>query len=289
VANQLPFYSGHTEKKLQAIENYLQRFLLVVSKQKFKTVYIDAFAGTGSLPIKQDTGGLLDIDDAQEIVQGSAIRALKLAPGFDRYIFIETSAAKLDELRETVAKSGASKAKCEFVCGDAGVEIGKLCPLLSERDVRSVVFLDPFGNQVSWDTLQALASTKHVDLWYLFPAGHGVHRQISGQGTFTPEQEQSLNRLFGPHPWHSAFVGLETRNDLFGTTIRSVKVADVEDITRFMIKCMDTIFDGGVCQHWLPLGRDGAHQYSLIFAMANPAARATKIGHDIAKHIMTRK
>ena len=137
-------------------------------------------------------------------------------------------------------------------------------------------------------TLEALAKTQHVDLWYLFPSMLGVYRQIGNTNAkMTQEQEASLDRLFGPHDWRTAFIKKKTNWDLFGPTEIDVKVANVNDITRFKIECLKKIFHGGVLEKWMPLGRNDAHWYSLIFAMANPSSNAKKAGHAIANHIMT--
>ena len=34
---------------------------------------------------------------------------------------------------------------------------------------RAVLFLDPYGMQVEWATIEAVAKTKAIDLWLLFP------------------------------------------------------------------------------------------------------------------------
>jgi three-Cys-motif partner protein len=47
---------------------------------------------------------------------------------------------------------------------------------------RAVVFLDPFGMQVTWNTIQAIAETKAIDLWVLFPLGIGVMRMLPNHG-----------------------------------------------------------------------------------------------------------
>jgi len=187
-----------------------------------------------------------------------------------------------------VSRQNVSPKNIEYICGNANEELLRLCPLLTKSNVRAVVFLDPFGNQVDWWTLDALARTHHVDLWYLFPAMLGVYRQIgNAHAKMTPEQVASLNSLFGPHDWKNAFIKREENQDLFGLNEHDVKIADVNDITRFKIECLETIFKGGVLKRWLPLGRNNAHWYSLIFAMANPSVNAKKAGHAIADHIMT--
>jgi three-Cys-motif partner protein len=287
--SQRRFGGGHTERKLDAVASYLESFLQALSKQPLRTYYIDAFAGSGTIPM--GAGGELfeGIGDAREFMEGSALRALKLSRKFDEYVFIEKDRKKLDELRTVVSTVTGAAERTNFVRGDANEEILKLCPTLSKPASRSVVFFDPFGSQVQWSTLEALAKTQHVDLWYLYPAGQGVNRQIAGDGRTTVEQEDSLNRMFGPHDWREALLAKEPVHDLFDRIERTYKTAGIDQITRFMIACMKTIFKGDVLDNWLPLGRDGAHWYSLIFAMANPGAQAKKIGHEIAKHIMTRK
>ena len=89
-----------------------------------------------------------------------------------------------------------------------------------------------------------------------------------------------------PLRYVSAFSGERPPDDVSRLTIAS-NGANVNDITRFKIECLETIFKGGVLRKWLPLGRNNAHWYSLIFAMANPSTNAKKAGHAIANHIMT--
>jgi three-Cys-motif partner protein len=289
MSTQKKFYHPDTEKKLKALEGYLRSYLDVMSKQKFETIYIDAFAGSGELPEPATTGLFGDEVDSDEFVRGSALRALEAERKFSKYIFIEKDKAKLSELQHRVSEVSNVKDRVQFIQGDASQELMKLCPHLSKMNVRALVFLDPFGNQVGWELLDALAKTKHIDLWYLFPAMLGVYRQIGNlNAKMDDDKIASLDKLFGQNDWRTAFIERKSVDDLFGTTEVSEKIADVEDITRFKIKCLKSIFEGGVSDKWLPLGRAGSHWYSLIFAMANPSPPAVKAGHSIANHIMTR-
>jgi hypothetical protein len=95
-----------------------------------------------------------------------------------------------------------------------------------------------------------------------------------------------LNRLFGPHDWRAAITGQKTADDLFGRVSTPKKLLDVNGIARYMIQCMKTEFEGGVLDQWLPLGPDGAHWFSLLFAWANPEPRArlaAKFALDVLK------
>ena len=290
MGKQAKFYHKDTEKKLIAIEEYLKSFLTVMKNQNFETVYIDAFAGSGTLPIKADIGFLGGTVDADELVLGSAARALALKHKFSKYIFVEASKSKIEELKTFTATDNNSEQKIDFLTGDANDELMKLCPMLSKSNVRAVVFLDPFGNQVGWELLKALANTQHVDLWYLFPSMLGVYRQIGNtDAKMEPNKENSLNRLFGPNDWRGAFIKRSTTRDLFGDQQTDNKVANVEDITRFQIQCLKSIFKGGVSDRWLPLGRNNSHWYSHLFAMANPSEKAVRAGHAIANSILSKK
>ncbi len=159
-----------------------------------------------------------------------------------------------------------------------------------ERNDRALVFLDPFGNQVNWNTLEAIAATRKIDLWYLFPAGLGVARQIKNAGDIVSDAEASLDRMFGGGEWREECVALETKPDLFSDDLTVTrKIATAEGITRYMIKKMGMIFGGCVSQSWLPLGRDGRHNFSLLFACSNPASTAKGLAQKVAHEIMTRK
>ena len=84
-------------------------------------------------------------------------------------------------------------------------------------------------------------------------------------------------------------IGQKTVPTLFGDVDLTEKQSSAAEATRFMIERMKTIFDGRVLDSWLPLGRSGAHWYSLIFACGNPNKRAWEIASRIATAVMTRK
>src|SRR5256885_13893363 len=132
------------------------------------------------------------------------------------------------------------------------------------RAWRAVVFLDPYGNQVDWNTIAAPGRTEAVDLWYLFPAGLGVARQIGKDGKVHYTHGPSLDRIFGTSDWRAALLEEKSEPDLFQAERSSVqKIATPDSITRYMIQRMKTEFRGGVLDDWLPLGSNGTHMYSL--------------------------
>lgn len=176
--------------------------------------------------------------------------------------------------------------RMEFHCGDANTELRAFCQRIDWRKSRAIVFLDPYGNHVNWETVEIIAATKAIDMWYLFPAGLGVHRQISRSGSVHATHENSLNSLLGTVDWQGQFLQRTTTNDLFGASERIEKIATPISITEFMIDRLRGPFEGRVAAKWLPLGSRGVHMYSLIFACANPSPPAWKLANKIANAVL---
>ncbi|HEX3674143.1 MAG TPA: three-Cys-motif partner protein TcmP, partial [Rhizomicrobium sp.] len=218
---------------------------------------------------------------------GSSKRALKLGTNFSKYIFVDRKKANVKELEALKSQYPDIRDRIEIRYSDANHELREFCSRWP-RNQRAVVFLDPFGNQVEWETIEAVAATRAIDLWYLFPAGLGVHRQIS-KGGGHEGREASLDQLLGTPDWRTAFVTATESMDLFGPKMEKTKVATPESITEFMIDRMKTVFKGGVLDEWLPLGANGRHSYSLIFACANPDPKANELALRLAKAVLRRK
>ena len=216
---QHAFGGKHTVEKLDRLEKYLERFLTAFKNIDWveETVYFDAFAGTGEVPKAGSVPSLpLDCDD-QAFIVGSALRALRLDLSFGRYIFVEMNKKKAAELKARLASDFPDKMHLIDVRSeDANDALRTFCnePKWGKR--RAVVFLDPCGSQVSWATLELLAKTKAVDVWYLFPALWGVTRQMGKKGAVHETHTASLDRLVGTDAWRALIKTRTEPEDLFG-------------------------------------------------------------------------
>jgi three-Cys-motif partner protein len=279
------FGSAHTKSKLDKLEAYLRAFTTALKHQRFELIYFDAFAGTPDIDVGSADVPLLSAQDFRPLIQGSSRRALKFA-NFSKFIFVERKRANVSELVSLKREHSALSERIEIRHGDANVELQRFCGNWP-RMRRAVVFLDPFGNQVTWDTLTRIAATRAIDLWYLFPAGLGVHRQIGKSGAAHADHHAaSLDKLLGTPDWRAAFAETKETADLFGPTRQQRKTATPESITEFMIARMKRIFAGGVLDEWLPLGSEGRHSYSLIFACANPDPKANTLAMRLARAVL---
>lgn len=84
-----------TEEKLRRLEAYLGAYTRIFRKNPraafLTTIYVDAFAGTGSRAQGTEGSSALTLfdQDFEEFKKGSARIALETDPSFDRFLFIE--------------------------------------------------------------------------------------------------------------------------------------------------------------------------------------------------------
>jgi three-Cys-motif partner protein len=284
--SQVRFGGQHTELKLQVLQKYLESYTTALKFQNFETVFFDAFAGTGEIPSGDQPADLLATEDLGSFIAGSARRALSITTSFSRYVFVEQSVQKIDELRRLALEFPHLAHRMQFEQGDANSRVREFCQSTNWKNTRAVIFLDPFGNQVNWKTVEEIAGSKAIDLWYLFPAGLGVHRQIGKDGRVHETHGQSLDNLLGTKEWRESFLKPTTEVDLFGAAEKIEKVATPKSITEFMIDRMKGPFGGRVTDKWLPLGSRNVHMYSLIFACANPAEKAWRLANKLATAVL---
>lgn len=287
------FGGSHTEQKLEAVTSYLQAYVTVMKKQRFKLTYVDAFAGSGASQSAahgshSETRLLEDeVYDADTIIIGSPIRALSVEPPFDRYLFVDANPANVRSLEKLVAEFPTRKSK--VLEGDANAHLLAFAEFLDrERFERAAVFLDPFGLSVRWETVARLAATEKVDLWYLVPV-LGMSRQIRSDGTFLPSANK-IDEIWGSSEWRSKAVReAEPIEDLFGQIDkRFEKVAKAEKFSEMFRERLGEVYKGGVAKSYLPLGRGRLHEFSLMFACANPSPSAAGAALRIANHILGR-
>lgn len=274
-----------TGRKLEVIQTYLEMYQKALTGRGFHTVYLDAFSGTGEVRFSSPLENSLVDGEVADVIEGSAVRAAEIDPPFSELIFVEKSRAKLEAL-ESRFSSHRLRDRMSFSAADANIFIQEFCRTRNWRKERAVVFLDPFGSQVRWETIQAIADTRAIDLWYLFPAGLSVFRQIGANGVVDETHEPSVTRLFGTEEWKSAFLKPSAQSDLFGDgEERFDKTVTPESAAGFMIERMKTIFRGGVLDvdHMVPLGKLSYPSFYLLFAWANPSEKARPLANKLSK------
>ncbi len=291
-----------TEDKLRRIGDYLDAYMKIFTANprasKLNTIYLDAFAGTGfrTSPVAKDRaeGSLfedaLEDPDANALKKGSAYVALRTDPPFGRYVFVDrnpTHAESLGALRQEFPELAD---RITVRAADANTFLQEWCRKTDWDKNRAVVFLDPYGMQVDWSTIESIAATKAIDLWILFPLGQAVNRLLTRKDIPGGGQAHRLTRFFGTEDWKEAFYEEASSQpsmfDLFGEETGYAKRTNFDAIGRFFVDHLQRVFVG-VSKNPLPLQNSkGVPLFLLCFAAANP--KGAKPALKIANHLLRR-
>lgn len=283
------FGGGWTERKLSALRDYLEAYKTALSNTPFYLEYIDAFAGTGYRQQKTVDGTFLfpELADeaAQEYLDGSARVALQVSKPFDRYTFVELSRDKSQELAALSGEFPNLADRIHVVASDANEYLlSRAHEDWLRNRARSVVFIDPFGMQIEWKTVEALAATQAVDLWLLYPVS-AINRLLSASGVKFETWERRLDIVFGGPEWRDAFYVKQSTRDMFeGDRETQVKHVDIDGLTKFMVDKLDSVFAKVVKRPLVLTTNSGSPLFALCFAAANP--RGAGIACRIAKQIL---
>lgn len=281
------FGGSWTEIKLNAISDYLNFYTGALKASPsagdpFETWYVDAFAGTGDRTVEVGSEGLFSGDGLLDRarLEGSARRALAVSPPFRHLVFIEKDAGRYAAL--TRVRNEFPNRDIECIQGDANDSIRRIFnrgPWVERGRSglqRAVVFLDPYGMSVRWNTLQFLARTGRADVWYLFPL-HAALRQLSHNHTALDGSKRAvLDEVFGTSDWESRFYEHQPAStDLFDFAPASgpSRNADPNKVERFAAEQFRSIFSF-VSQPIPILTRRKLRQFSLFLLSGNRNERA---------------
>ena len=280
------FGGDWTAKKLNIFTSYLDAYLIALQNQKFKKIYIDAFAGTGEI----------ETSDGEAYLAGSAKRALSAERRFDHYYFIESDESKASELEHMIDTEFPHLKRFTTVYrGDANEKLSKIINDIDWRFSRGLLFLDPYATQVDWATLERVAGTKSIDVWYLFPFS-ALNRMLPKNGKYG-SWENTIDRLLGDNSWRTEFYKKDPQLSLFDLGMvdggeeedRLVKDASPEHIKEFLISRLKTIFpcvsnNPRICKN----GKNSP-MFLFCFAISNESVAAQRLALRIADHILKNK
>ena len=287
------FGGDWTEDKLTRLSKYLAAYRRIfttnINARFLITWYVDAFAGTGSRTASKNKASpsspmeeTYEDPESSGFRDGSARKALSLDSPFERYLFIEKSEKRIKELHKSIVRDFPNLAsRCDLQRGDANKLLGEWCRARNWRKERAVVFLDPYGMQVEWSTVQALGSTKGIDLWYLFPLG--VARMLTHDGVIEDSWRKRLTTLFGTSDWEERFYRIDVRPTLFGDQEMLRRDATVGNIQSYINERLLTSFHAVADSLVLRNSKDSP-LFALCFAASNERGAPTAI--KIAKSIL---
>jgi three-Cys-motif partner protein len=267
-----------SEEKLDLLEKYLKAYSVIMNRQKETWLrayyYIDAFAGSVRPKAK---------DDEQRYIEGSPLRALQTVPGFDGYWFIDVSPQRIERvqsLREEFPDSNI-----EIYPGNCNeVLVNEIIPKIPQSSKkRAFVFLDPYGLQVEWETIKALADTKACDIFINFSV-MGVTRLLPKDKSPDPEVIARLNKVMGNTDWINQIYREPASNQLslFGQSESTLsrETIQAEWLSLLYTKQLGNLFEY-VSKPVLMRNSTNSVLYALCLASHNQTA--IKITNEIFK------
>ena len=280
------FGGDWTAKKLNIFTSYLDAYLIALQNQKFKKIYIDAFAGTGEI----------ETSDGEAYLAGSAKRALSAEKRFDYYYFIESDESKASELEHMIDTEFPHLKRFTTVYrGDANEKLGKIINDIDWRFNRGLLFLDPYATQVDWATLERVAGTKSIDVWYLFPFS-ALNRMLPKNGKYG-SWENTIDRLLGDNSWRTEFYKKDPQLSLFDLGVidggeeedRVIKDASLEHIKEYIISRLETTFPCVSNNPRIFKNSKESTMFLFCFAISNESVAAQRLALRIAEHILKNK
>ncbi len=273
-----PAFGGSwTLEKLDILESYLDAYTTALKDRRFKLMYIDAFAGTGRIA---PSGS--DDTDLHGFVSGSAARAVQVDnKPFDRLVFCEEDpnrCAALEQLRATHPERN-------IVVENADANAWLSAMHEDWRVWRGVLFLDPFGTEVAWQTIETIANVNALDTWILFPVSAIARMLPTSQ---RPEDvsrawARRLDKVYGDDSW-TLLYRQSSQGTLFGD-IGHEREAGVRGLLEIYKEKLGTLFGDRFLRQTRPLKNSrNSTMFELMFCVGHPDG--VSLAQRIAKHIL---
>lgn len=280
------FGSQATELKLSVVEAYLRAYTTAL-KKKFQLCYFDMFAGMGTRTVRTSAReeNLIDGPAPEKIEtrRGSARIALDVKPEFDRVVFAEKNPRYCQALRALASQY--PNRVIEVKEGDANEIIREEMKFLPVHHARGVMFIDPYGMNVDWETLTAVGRTGAIDVWYLFSLS-GLYRQAAHNIRDIDENKRNaLTRMLGTTAWEKELYSKEEQTSLFGREESYRRIANVKTLENYVRQRLGTIFTEVLPPLALPIN-EKPQMFSLFFAISSHNHKAIALAKRIANHIL---
>lgn len=259
-----------SEDKLQLLKKYLHAYTVIMRGQKWCRNgyhYIDAFAGTGKPRAR----------DEERYIDGSPRVALTIQHPFHSYTFIEKTPWRVQRLRELVD---------EFPDRDIRIREGDCKHIITteitpsiryERFNRGLIFLDPFGMNAEWSTIEQIAETRALETFMNFPV-MAINRTTlpNDPNALTEAQIERMNRFWGSTEWRGdIYVEMPT---FFGPVEVKIRSTTGRRLGRLFKKRLGEVFPY-VTDPLVMTNSKNAPLYCLIFAGHN--STGARIVRDI--------
>jgi three-Cys-motif partner protein len=149
-------------------------------------------------------------------------------------------------------------------------------PKSQGKGARALVFLDPYGLEVRWHTLEVLAACQKADVWFLANLKAAVQQLSRDHRKLDGDKRRALSEYFGTDAWEAEFYSEVVDAGFLGLMEnRKERDASKGEVAAFHRRQLTKLFS--YVSTPLPLAVGGMDDYFLLYCLSNnksPAARA---------------
>ncbi|WP_027002440.1 three-Cys-motif partner protein TcmP [Hugenholtzia roseola] len=276
------FGGNWTKEKIDIFMKYVPAYLTIMHSmikgkhyaKDWKLMFFDGFAGSGSIHLETGEG----------ILESVATKILSLDDnkGFDLYRFVELDKTKATNLETLIAANFPNKVgKTRVYQEDFNVVVKKMVAFLQkETNYKTLMFVDPFGMQVNWSSLEAMKGLA-IDMWILIPTGMGINRMLQNDGDISEKWLEKLQVFLGlsAQEIQDHFYKKENIQHLFGTEEKMIKERNAIELAHLLYKSrLKSIFDN-VSDSYVMKNQNNSILYHFLLASNN--STAIKIANSI--------
>lgn len=204
-----PEVGNWNAEKYKLLQYYSDLFASSTRKRQNCRVYINLFSGAGRSKFRE----------SGEIVESSAMLALRIPFPFDKYIFCDIDSQRMQALKQRIERE-FPHTSVEYILGDvngSAEEIKSKLPSHSKQyKVISFCFIDPFKmDNLAFETIQCLAE-RFMDFLILIPTDMDAHRN---EANYFKDDNITVARFLGLLDWRKNWVKEKEKNIPFGQFI----------------------------------------------------------------------
>lgn len=259
-----------TKDKLEALDSYVTFYLTALKNQSFYKIYIDCFAGCGNINLPNG-----------ETIVGSVNIVLNNDLKFDEYIFIEkmkSNCIKLEQIRKKHPELNII-----IINADCNAALPQLIQSYNWKKTRGILFLDPYATQTPFSSLQLIANTRALDVWYLFPFG-AVNRLLKHDGNINDDWRIILDKVLGTDNWLEDLYKENIQLNIFGDL--DLEKTEPEKVRNYIYKRLSTVFPY-VSKNYLVLKNKKNSPLFLLFLMiSNESNSAIRLVKKVENYIL---
>ena len=257
-------------QKLDILKAYMGAYAGIMSVENRKWLsafyYVEAFAGPGLVSMRE--GDVLD-PEAEAYLQGSPLRALECEPRFDHLWFIDKRSSRKANLIGLLNSRGETD-RADVKVGDCNELLEGIVAGINRRTERALVFLDPYGLQLDWRTVESLAKSERVDVFINFSV-MGIIRNLPREGRPANDVRETLGRVMKSVAWMDEIYSDQFR--LFDDALSSKRrPIDARRLAATYASDLEGVF-GHVSDPVVMTNSKGGPLYALILASHKSLAK----------------